>query len=79
MGRWGAPGPVLTGTEILTSTAIRSSEHPARSESLYRLSYRGPHKRKRRLIQIHAVRTFLISSKYSVGQAVTAKQQVQEN
>jgi len=32
-----APGPVWTGTE-----KSRSPERPARSQSLYRLSYRGP-------------------------------------
>jgi hypothetical protein len=38
-----ASGPVWTGTENLASTGIRSPERPARSESLYRLSYRGPY------------------------------------
>ena len=38
-----APGPVWTGTENLATTGIRSPDRPARSESLYRLSYRGPH------------------------------------
>jgi hypothetical protein len=37
-----APGPVWTGAENLASTGIRSPERPARSESLYRLSYPGP-------------------------------------
>ena len=37
-----APGPVSTGGEKLASTGIRSPDRPARSESLYRLSYRGP-------------------------------------
>ena len=37
-----APGPVWTSAENLTPTGIRSADHPARSESLYRLSYRGP-------------------------------------
>jgi hypothetical protein len=37
-----APGPVWTGAENLASTEIRSPDCPARSESLYRLSYRGP-------------------------------------
>ena len=36
--RW-APWPVWTGAESLAPTGIRSSERPARSESLYRLSY----------------------------------------
>jgi hypothetical protein len=39
--RW-APGPVWTGAENLTPTGIQSSDRPARSESLYRLSYPGP-------------------------------------
>ena len=39
-----APGPVCTGAETLAlPTGIRSSDRPARSESLYRLSYRGRH------------------------------------
>ena len=36
-----APEPVWTGAENLSPTGIRSSNHPARSESLYRLSYLG--------------------------------------
>ena len=35
-----APGPVWTGTENLAPpTGIRSLDRPARSQSLYRLSY----------------------------------------
>jgi hypothetical protein len=34
-----APGPVWTGAEKLAPTRIRSPDHPARSQSLYRLSY----------------------------------------
>ena len=34
-----ATGPVWTGAENLASTGIRSPDRPARSESLYRLSY----------------------------------------
>ena len=37
-----APGPVWTGGENLAPIEIRSQEFPARSQSLYRLSYRGP-------------------------------------
>jgi hypothetical protein len=37
-----APGPVWTGTENLAPTRIRSLDRPASSQSLYRLSYRGP-------------------------------------
>jgi len=36
------PGPVWTGAENLVPTGIRSPDRPARSESLYRLSYPGP-------------------------------------
>ena len=36
-----APGPVWTGAEYLAPTEIRSPDRPARSESLYRLSYPG--------------------------------------
>ena len=34
-----APRPVWTGAENLVSTGIPSPDHPARSQSLYRLSY----------------------------------------
>ena len=34
-----APGPVWTGAENLAPTGIRSRDRPARSQSLYRLSY----------------------------------------
>jgi hypothetical protein len=37
-----APGPVWAGAKIPAPTWIRSPGHPARSESLLRLSYRGP-------------------------------------
>ena len=36
-----APGPIWTGAENLAPTGIRSPNFPARSESLYRLSYPG--------------------------------------
>ena len=35
------PGPVWTGAENLARTGIRSLERPARSQLLYRLSYRA--------------------------------------
>jgi hypothetical protein len=38
-----APGPVWTVVENLVPSEIRSSDRPARSGSLYRLSYPGPH------------------------------------
>ena len=34
-----APGPVWTGAENLAPTGFRSPDRPARSQSLYRLSY----------------------------------------
>ena len=37
-----APGSVWTDAQNLTPTGIRSPDLPARSESPYRLSYRGP-------------------------------------
>ena len=37
-----APGQVWTGAENLVPTGILSPDRPASSESLYRLSYRGP-------------------------------------
>jgi len=36
-----APGPVWTGAENLAPTGIRSPDRAARSQSLYRLSYRA--------------------------------------
>ena len=38
-GAWWAPGPVWTGAEILAYIGFRSSDRPARSQSLYRLNY----------------------------------------
>jgi hypothetical protein len=40
---WWAPGPVWTGAENLAPTGIRLPDRPARSQSLYQLSYLGPH------------------------------------
>jgi hypothetical protein len=40
-----ARGSVWTGAENLAPTGIRSPDHPARSESLYRLSYPGRYSR----------------------------------
>jgi len=34
-----APGPVWTGAENLAPTGMRSPDHPARSQLLYRLCY----------------------------------------
>ena len=36
-----APGPVWTGAEYLAPTGIPSPDRPARSQSLYRLSYQA--------------------------------------
>ena len=45
-----APGPVWTGEENLAPTGIPSPDRPARSQSLYRLSYPGPHSYYRTVI-----------------------------
>ena len=37
------PGPFWTGAENLATTGIRSPDRPARSESLYQLSYPVPY------------------------------------
>jgi hypothetical protein len=37
-----ASGPVWMGAENFASTGIRSPDHPASIESLYRLRYLGP-------------------------------------
>jgi hypothetical protein len=37
-----APGPVWTGAKNLAPTRIRCPDRPARSQSLYRLSYPTP-------------------------------------
>jgi hypothetical protein len=42
-GGWVASGPVWTCAKNLAPTGIRSPDRPARSQSLYRLSYPGPH------------------------------------
>jgi hypothetical protein len=41
----GSPGPFWTGAENIAVTGIRSFDRPARSKSLYRLSYLGPQRR----------------------------------
>jgi hypothetical protein len=38
-----APGPIWTYAKNLAPTGIRSPDRPARSQSLYRLSYPSPH------------------------------------
>ena len=47
-----APGPVWTGGENLAPTGIRSADRPARSESLYRLSYPGPYVRVQYIVYL---------------------------
>jgi hypothetical protein len=42
IGGWVGPGLVWTGAEKLAPTGIPFPDRPARSESLYRLSYRAP-------------------------------------
>ena len=44
IGCWVGPGPVWTDKENLAITGIRSPDRPTRSESLHRLSYRGPYR-----------------------------------
>jgi len=46
-----APGPVWTGAENLAPTGIRSLDRPARSQSLYRLSYPA-HRRRNGYIKL---------------------------
>ena len=41
-GGWVGPRVGLDGCENLAPFGIRSADHPARRESMYRLSYRGP-------------------------------------
>ena len=47
--RW-VPGPVWTSAENIALTRIRSPDRPARSKSLYRLSYPGVAKIMRNLL-----------------------------
>jgi hypothetical protein len=57
-----APGPVWMGAENPTPTGIRSPDCPARSESLYRLSYPGPQRDFKNLKCISPKNTFLQNS-----------------
>jgi hypothetical protein len=45
-----APGPVWTGAEYLAPTRFRSPDHPARSQSLCRLSHPA---HKRMILTVH--------------------------
>ena len=58
---WWAPGPVLTLAENLSPTGIRSPDRPARSQSLYRLSYRAHHYPVQ-YIQLHSLTQHLLSN-----------------
>ena len=53
-------GPVWTGVENFDATGVRSPDRPARSESLYRLSYHGPHFRHDKKAKCNAVVTSFI-------------------
>ena len=48
-----APGSIWTGAENLAYTGIRSPDRPARSQSLYRLSYRGPNQAIKFDVTVH--------------------------
>ena len=57
-GGWD-PGPVWTGAENFAPTGIRSPDRPARSQSLYRLSYPAHNKRcNKRITNISALMLF---------------------
>jgi hypothetical protein len=58
------PGPVWTGAENLAPTGIRSPDRPARSESLYRLSYPGP---------LPVIKTELNSSQFKFRRSIRNK------
>ena len=47
-----APVLVWTGAENLALTGIRSPDRPARSQSLYRLSYRGSLEERRVTVRL---------------------------
>ena len=49
---WVVPGPTQMSAENCSPTEIRSPDRPARSESLYRLSYLGP-QNKRQIKCVH--------------------------
>jgi hypothetical protein len=48
-------GPVWTGAKNLAPTGIRSSDRPARSQSLHRLGYPAHHSRQTGLIICHLI------------------------
>jgi len=53
-----APGPVWTGAENLAPTGIWSLDHPALSQSLYRLSYPAHDHEDKGTIILHNVMTY---------------------
>jgi hypothetical protein len=63
-----APGPVWTCAKNLTRTGNRSPDRPARSQSLYRLSYPGPYisilcfvvKYSKRLINVYVYNNYSV-------------------
>ena len=71
IGAGWASGPDWTDTENLAPTGIRSPDRTARSESLYRLSYHGPHITQKtslkcwRQIMLIQIKTYWQTSKFS--------------
>jgi hypothetical protein len=64
------PGTVWAGAKILAPTGIRFPDRPARSESLYRLSYPGPSKKVIKDFNskiINSVTIYEFQSKLSMG------------
>jgi len=56
-----APGPAWTGAENLAPTGIRSPVRPARSQTLYRLSYPAHKVLIPRLKMIKFILTYLLT------------------
>jgi hypothetical protein len=57
------PNVVVTGADNLALTGIRTPDRPARSKSLYRLSYLGPHTSHLKVRNPCFTQTFTISKK----------------
>ena len=60
-----APGAVWTDAENLAPTGIRSPDRPARSESLYRLSYTGPLLYPGHLLKLQTIRISVLHVPYA--------------
>jgi hypothetical protein len=60
------PGPVWTGVENLAAAEIRSPDRPARSVSLYRLSYPGPPHADKESIKIRRVSENVLWTSHTV-------------